>query len=51
VQYVGGVETWSDDIDSIDGGQYFQMRISFLSNIETRLSPVLSAIGIAFSDQ
>jgi hypothetical protein len=51
VQYVGGVGTWSDDIDSIDSGQFLQLRITFLSNIETRLSPVLSAIGIAYSER
>jgi hypothetical protein len=48
VQYQGDIDTWSDDLDSIDGAQYFQMRVTFLSNIGTGLSPELSAIGIPY---
>jgi hypothetical protein len=49
VDFFDGVRTWRPDIDEIDGAQFVQMRITFLSNIETGLSPVLSAIGIAYS--
>jgi len=51
VQYLDGVATWSSDIDLIDGARYLQLRITFVSNIETGLGPVLSAIGIPYSDR
>ena len=50
VSFNTGVSTWSPDIDSIDGSKFVQMRITFLSNIATGLSPELSAIGLAFSE-
>jgi hypothetical protein len=49
VHYWNDVDTWLPDIDQLDGAQFVQMRITFLSNIETGLSPVLSAIGVAYS--
>lgn len=51
VNYVNGTGTWANDIDTIDGAQYVQMRITFVNNIETGLSSELSAIGIAYSGQ
>jgi hypothetical protein len=50
VDYVGDGPQWSGSIDEMDGARYLQMRITFLSNIETFQSPVLSAIGLAFSE-
>lgn len=50
VQYLNGTSTWLSDIDQVDTARYLQMRITFVSNIETSLSPELSAIGIAFSE-
>ena len=41
-------ETWKNDIDEIDGLQFVQLRVTFISNAESNLSPELSAIGIAF---
>lgn len=51
VQYLNGTSTWLSDIDQIDLARYLQLRITFVSNIETSLSPELSAIGIAFAGQ
>ena len=51
VQYVNGNGTWASDIDTVDGAQYVQMRITFVNNIETGLNSELSAIGIAYSGQ
>jgi len=48
---VAGGNTWSGDIDAVDGARYLQLRISFLSNIETGLSPELDALGLPFSFQ
>lgn len=39
---------WQSDIDALDGARYFQMRFSFFGNIATRLTPELSAVGIAY---
>lgn len=49
VFFVNDVNSWSADIDTIDTARYFQLRITFVSNIQTGLSPELSAIGIPFS--
>ncbi len=51
VQFTNGISTWLPDIDTIDGSRFLQMRITFVSNTETSLSPELSAIGIAFFEQ
>jgi hypothetical protein len=51
VQFTNGVSTWVSDIDAVDGSRFVQMRITFVSNLETLLGPELSAIGIAFSEQ
>ncbi len=50
IEYVNGSGAWSGDIDAIDSARFVQLRITFVSSIETLLSPELSAIGIAFSD-
>ncbi len=49
VSFLGGVATWRNGIDALDGARYLQLRITFLNNIETGLNPELSAIGIAYS--
>ena len=49
IQYVNG-STWAGDVDAIDGARYLQLRITFVSNIDTLLSPELSAVGISYSD-
>ncbi len=50
VSFLDGVATWRGDTEALDGAQFFQMRITFVNNIQTGLSPVLSAIGVAYSD-
>lgn len=44
-------QRWLDTIDEIDGLPLIQLRITFISNIETRLAPTLSAIGVPYSGQ
>ncbi|MBK7878057.1 MAG: Ig-like domain-containing protein [Planctomycetes bacterium] len=39
---------WRSDMSEIDGAEFFQTRISFISNAQTNLSPTLSALGFAF---
>jgi len=48
VDFVTGSNTWFNDVDSVDGARFLQMRFSFTSNIATKLRPELSAIGVAF---
>jgi hypothetical protein len=48
VQYVNG-PLWSGDVDAVDGARYLQLRITFVSNIQSSLSPELSAIGIPYT--
>ncbi len=50
VNFLGGTNAWSSSIDAIDGAHYFQMRLTFVSNIDTTLNAELSAIGVAFRD-
>ena len=47
VNFQGG-NGWKSDISAIDGARYVQARITFISNAETQLAPVLSALGFAF---
>ncbi len=49
VTYFPAGEKWRGTISAIDSAQYLQMRISFINNIDARLTPELSAIGIAFT--
>jgi hypothetical protein len=49
VRYFNNVRTWTSDIDSVDGARYLQLRISFVSNMESGVSPDLDAIGLPFS--
>ncbi len=39
---------WSSDLNSIDGLEYAQVRLTFVSNTQTLLSPRLSALAMAF---
>jgi hypothetical protein len=50
VAFVGGTGAWSANIHSIDTARFVQVRITFVSNILTGLSPVLSAIGLSYSE-
>lgn len=50
VDYVTPGPEWSSSIDEMDGAQFLQMRITFVSDIETFQSPTLSAIGLAYSE-
>jgi hypothetical protein len=47
--FFSGSNTWKLDPAELDGAQYLQARFTFLNDIDQRLSPVLSALGIPFS--
>ncbi len=42
---------WSTSIDSLDGQRGFQLRLTFISNPVSGLSPTLSSIGMAYRAQ
>jgi len=50
VLFLNGVRTWTNDVANVDGARYVQLRLTFVSNIETDLSPELSAFGLAWED-
>lgn len=41
--------TWKEEIADIQGAQFIQIRMTFISNAETLLTPVLSSFGLAYS--
>ncbi|MCA9003087.1 MAG: hypothetical protein KDB61_14275, partial [Planctomycetes bacterium] len=41
-------ETWYDDISDINGAKFYQVRLTFRSNIQSHESPILSALAIAW---
>ncbi|MSR62529.1 MAG: hypothetical protein EXS08_08795 [Planctomycetes bacterium] len=49
VLFQDGIDTWSADIEGLDGARYVQLRITFLGNIESLRSAELSALGLAYS--
>ena len=46
--FVGDGPIWTANIDDIDGASLFQLRFSFINNIETGLSPELTSLGFSF---
>ncbi len=49
VMFLDGDDTWKQDPRALDGARFLQMRFSFENNIESGLTPELSAVGIAYS--
>lgn len=41
-------EEWTDNLQDLDGAEYLQVRITFVSNAMTGLSPELSTLAIPF---
>jgi len=48
-QFLGGDSAWKPSLAQLDGARYVQVRVTFVSNIESLLSPTLSALGLAFT--
>ncbi|MAB79891.1 MAG: hypothetical protein CMJ89_11110 [Planctomycetes bacterium] len=47
VFYHGGVETWSEDIDALDGSSFIQVRMTFFNDIGSGQTAHLDSFGIA----
>jgi hypothetical protein len=43
-----GQPQWGNSLDSVDGLRYVQVRITFISNTASLLSPTLNSFGLAF---
>jgi hypothetical protein len=46
--FLNNDKTWKQNLTSLNGARFFQVRLTFLSNAETSLSPELSALGFAW---
>ncbi|MDF1837955.1 MAG: Ig-like domain-containing protein, partial [Planctomycetota bacterium] len=42
-------EAWKSDISAINGARFYQVRLTFRSNIQTHENPILSALAVAWS--
>ena len=49
VQWLNGDSSWKNSLSEINGARFFQVRVSFISNADTLLTPTLSALGFAFT--
>jgi len=49
--FLGAVKTWRSSISGINGAKLFQVRVTFISNTDTNLSPTMSALGFPFRSQ
>jgi hypothetical protein len=48
VVYTNQDPTWKEDMTQINGSQFFQCRITMISNIESGATPNLSSLGFSF---
>ena len=48
VTFLNNDKTWKASLASLNGERFYQVRVTFVSNAETLLSPKLSALGFAF---
>lgn len=48
---IGGITTWSDDVDDLQNFRFFQARLTFINNAAAGTSPELSTLALAFQGQ
>jgi len=48
IGFIGGSDSWKNDVSQINGSSYYQVRLTFISNAESGISPHLSAIGVTW---
>jgi hypothetical protein len=46
-----GDGTWNEDLRSIDGATFVQIRFTFVNDIQGRISPELDSFGLAFEER
>ncbi len=50
VSFVGGNANWRTSVDQLDNARFFQIRLSFISNVATGEAPSLSSIGMGWNN-
>lgn len=50
VTFLNGDSTWKSDLTELNGAQYIQVRVTFVSNAETSAVPELDSIGIPYAN-
>ncbi|MEM1448767.1 MAG: hypothetical protein AAF957_05985 [Planctomycetota bacterium] len=48
--FAGGTDAWQASADDIDDARYYQVRLTFRSNIASGATPNVSALGVAWSE-
>ena len=48
VVFHDGASAWSEHISTVDGARYVQVRLSFISNIESGASPKLASVALVY---
>ena len=44
-------DAWRREVGGIDGARWFQMRLTFVNDVESRLTAELSGLGVAFAER
>ena len=50
INFQNGDPGWKEDISDINGAQFFQLRMTFISNAATDRTPSLSTLGFAYGE-
>ena len=50
ISFLNNDPRWFDDITNIDGAQYYQARVTFVSNTVSGQNPILSAFAMTWTD-
>ena len=50
INFLDGDPGWMENISDIDGAQFFQLRMTFISNAATDRTPWLSTLGFAYGE-
>jgi hypothetical protein len=50
INFLNGDSGWKQNISDIDGAQFFQLRMTFISNAATDMTPWLSTLGFAYGE-
>ena len=50
IQFLGGEDYWKSDLTQLDGASYYQMRLTFVSNVASAAAPAVSAVALCWQD-
>jgi hypothetical protein len=49
VTFLNNNNKWTSDVSQLTGAHFFQVRVSFIANAATNLTPLLSGLGFAYT--